>query len=198
VPDHKSRQTARIVEAALHVIHRDGLSGVSISKVAAEAGVTRQTVYNYFPDVESIVAHAVEHHAVAMERQLLDSMNRAAGPFGRVSAVADDLIGSATRGHTDLDLECGLSAEVRLRIAAHAETVRSALAREVAKGIEDGAFDRGLDPHAAADLLFGIADAAARAAAKHPNERSFLRRAALDAMWAAVRPAESPDRAHTS
>lgn len=186
--DHKTRQTARIVEAALHVIHKEGMSRVSISKVAAAAGVTRQTVYNYFPDVESIVARVLEDHAEAMEQQQLHAMRQASGAFAQLRAVADHRISNAIPEHADLDLEGGLSAEARFRIAAHRETVRAALEQAVAAGIKCGEFDDGLIPAVAADLLLELMDGAANAAARHPDHRSFLRDAAVSAMWAVVAP----------
>ncbi|WP_285752371.1 TetR/AcrR family transcriptional regulator [Lentzea sp. NBRC 105346] len=64
----------RIVEAATACIDRFGLAKTSLSDVAAEAGVTRQTVYRYFPrlaDILSAVAIAgVEEFAGRMERHL--------------------------------------------------------------------------------------------------------------------------------
>jgi AcrR family transcriptional regulator len=64
----------RIVEAATACIDRVGLAKTSLSDVAAEAGVTRQTVYRYFPrlpDILSAVAVAgVEAFAERMERHL--------------------------------------------------------------------------------------------------------------------------------
>jgi AcrR family transcriptional regulator len=64
----------RIVEAAIACIDRAGLAKTSLSDVAAEAGVTRQTIYRYFPrlaDILSAVAIAgVEEFAARMERHL--------------------------------------------------------------------------------------------------------------------------------
>lgn len=186
--DHKTRQTARIVQAALVVIHREGLTGVSMSKVAAEAGVTRQTVYNYFPDPESIVARAIEDHTAAVEQQLLDSMRQATGSFGQLKAVTDQLIANTTPEHANLDLESGLSAEIRPRIAAHRDTVRMAVEQAIASGIESGDFDNGLEPRVVAALVLGIAHGAASAAAEHPDRKPFLRDAAARAVWVVVAP----------
>jgi AcrR family transcriptional regulator len=45
----------RIVEAATACIDRNGLTKVSLSDVAAELGVTRQTVYRYYPSLNEIL-----------------------------------------------------------------------------------------------------------------------------------------------
>lgn len=70
--EHEARR--RIVEAATACIDRAGLAKTSLSDVAAEAGVTRQTVYRYFPrltDVLSAVAIAgAEEFAERMAQHL--------------------------------------------------------------------------------------------------------------------------------
>jgi AcrR family transcriptional regulator len=64
----------RIVEAATACIDRLGLAKTSLSDIATEAGVTRQTVYRYFPslpDILTAVAEAgAEEFAARMEHHL--------------------------------------------------------------------------------------------------------------------------------
>ncbi|MFS8097970.1 TetR/AcrR family transcriptional regulator [Lentzea alba] len=64
----------RIIEAAMACVDRAGLAKTSMSDVAAEAGVTRQTVYRYFPrltDILSAIALTnVEDFARRMEQHL--------------------------------------------------------------------------------------------------------------------------------
>jgi AcrR family transcriptional regulator len=73
-PRTEDEARRRIVAAATACIDRAGLAKTSLSDVAAEAGVTRQTVYRYFPrlaDILSAVAIAgVESYAARMERHL--------------------------------------------------------------------------------------------------------------------------------
>ena len=52
----------RIAEAALRLISQRGLAGVTMSAVARQAVVGRQTLYNYYPDVESIVTSIIARH----------------------------------------------------------------------------------------------------------------------------------------
>ncbi|MGP3983785.1 TetR/AcrR family transcriptional regulator [Streptomyces sp. KR80] len=76
-PGTEDEARRRIVEAATACIDRVGLAKTSLSDVAAEAGVTRQTVYRYFPSLADIlraVALAgVEEFAGRMERHLASS-----------------------------------------------------------------------------------------------------------------------------
>ncbi|NOY91356.1 MAG: TetR/AcrR family transcriptional regulator [Deltaproteobacteria bacterium] len=184
---HKARQTARIVDATLRVIHAGGLSGVSMSKVAAAAGMTRQTVYNYFPDVESIVALALDEHSAAMERHLLDVIDHADGLIEKLRAFATLQISHVSPGHTGFRLEFGLSAQVRARLSAHTDTVKSALEQAIASAIEDGEIEKGIIPSVASELLWGIVEGAMGAALKHPDQKPYLVEAAVKAMHAAVR-----------
>ncbi|MEV6235304.1 TetR/AcrR family transcriptional regulator [Lentzea sp. NPDC051838] len=73
-PGTEQEARRRIVEAATACLDRAGLAKTSLSDIAAEAGVTRQTVYRYFPrlaDILGAVAIAgVEEFAVRMERHL--------------------------------------------------------------------------------------------------------------------------------
>jgi AcrR family transcriptional regulator len=73
-PRTEDEARRRIVDAATACLDRVGLAKTSLSDIAAEAGVTRQTVYRYFPrlpDILSAVAIAgVEAFAVRMERHL--------------------------------------------------------------------------------------------------------------------------------
>ena len=184
--DHKTRQTARIVEATLRVLSAEGMSRVSMSKVASAAGVTRQTVYNYFPDVESILARVMDEHASAMERHLLDVLNDAEGPREQLRAFAAFQITHASPEHAGLALELGLSPEVRARIDAHTDGVKSALAETIASGIAEGSFTDGLTPTTAAELQWGLVQGGVEAAMKHPEDKPALIDAVTRAMWAAV------------
>ena len=49
----------RILETASSVFARDGFAGSSVDLIAAEAGVSRQTIYNQFGDKETMFAAVV-------------------------------------------------------------------------------------------------------------------------------------------
>lgn len=69
----------QIIETASRVFAREGFSGASIDMIAAEAGVSRQTVYNQIGDKEKVFAAVVE-----------DTTERAnAGLFAALAAFPD-------------------------------------------------------------------------------------------------------------
>lgn len=65
-PDTAERILIAAVEAA--AIH--GISRLSVSDVAARAGVSRPTLYKYFPSKDALVAAAVAREAAAMVRSV--------------------------------------------------------------------------------------------------------------------------------
>ncbi|MCR3722620.1 MULTISPECIES: TetR/AcrR family transcriptional regulator [Prauserella salsuginis group] len=54
-PGAEDQARRRLVEAAIACIGRTDVSKISLSDVANEAGVTRQTVYRYFPSLSEIL-----------------------------------------------------------------------------------------------------------------------------------------------
>ena len=62
---------AAILEAAKRMFTAHGFDGVSMDQIAAEAGVSKLTVYSHFGDKESLFAAAVRSHC---ERGLPDAI----------------------------------------------------------------------------------------------------------------------------
>ena len=60
----------RLVEAAGRCIVRDGLQATSLSSVAAEAGVSRPTVYRYFADRHALLLATVLEASRDLSRDL--------------------------------------------------------------------------------------------------------------------------------
>jgi AcrR family transcriptional regulator len=181
---HRTRQISRIVQATLNLIGDDGLSGLNISKVAEAAGMTRQTIYSYFPDVGAIIEAALEEHGKAMERHLLETIADAASPHKKLLAFAHFQISIASSGHENVFLEAALPHEARQRLEQHSVSVKRELRRAIQAGIRSGDFTDQIDPAITAELVWGFAKAAASAATMHPDEKPYFREAVEKAMWA--------------
>jgi AcrR family transcriptional regulator len=52
----------RIVDAGLAVLLRDGYDAFSTNRVAAEAGISPGSLYQYFPDKAAIVEAVIDRH----------------------------------------------------------------------------------------------------------------------------------------
>jgi AcrR family transcriptional regulator len=83
-PGTEDEARRRIVEAATACIDRVGLAKTSLSDVAAEAGVTRQTVYRYFPSLADILGAV----ALARVEEFAGRMERHLASFGSAAEVA--------------------------------------------------------------------------------------------------------------
>ncbi|MBF6327764.1 TetR/AcrR family transcriptional regulator [Nocardia transvalensis] len=56
-----SERRTQILEAAVHVIAQDGVRGLRIEKLAAEAGVSTALIYYHFKDRAGVLHAALEH-----------------------------------------------------------------------------------------------------------------------------------------
>ncbi|RWL46534.1 MAG: TetR/AcrR family transcriptional regulator [Mesorhizobium sp.] len=90
---HEAKRVS-VVDAAASVFCREGYAGANIDLIAAEAGVSRQTVYNHHGDKENLF--------VAVVRDLTERCN--AGIFATIASFPDqptdleaDLIAFAVR-----------------------------------------------------------------------------------------------------
>ena len=90
---HEAKRLS-IIDAAAGVFCREGFAGANIDLIAAEAGVSRQTVYNHHGDKEKLF--------MAVVRDLTDRCN--VGIFATIATFPDqpgdleaDLIGFAVR-----------------------------------------------------------------------------------------------------
>ena len=91
-PGTENEARRRIVEAATACIDRVGLK-TSLSDIATEAGVTRQTVYRYFPSLKDILTAV----AVAGAEEFAERMERHLASFSSAEDVAVESVVFAVR-----------------------------------------------------------------------------------------------------
>ena len=61
-----------ILDAATHVLVSEGYEGATTNRIAARAGVSIGSLYQYFPTKEAIVAALIEQHEATMLQQLAE------------------------------------------------------------------------------------------------------------------------------
>ena len=87
VATHKQRLRATIIDATVALVRDRGRGDVSMSAVATAAGIGRATLYNYFPDVDHILAAFVvdefDRHFAHLDAELAVT----AGPLARLQVV---------------------------------------------------------------------------------------------------------------
>ncbi|SDN69419.1 TetR/AcrR family transcriptional regulator [Geodermatophilus sp. DSM 45219] len=106
VEGHRREVRDAVLDAAAALVGRHGLRGVTMSRVAEEAGIGRATLYRYFPDLESVL-HAWHERQVASHLAELASLRAGAGSAGeRLRAVLAGYarLSRASRGHRESEL----------------------------------------------------------------------------------------------
>lgn len=156
VADHKDRLRATIVESAVALVAERGRADVSMSAVAERVGIGRATLYNYFRDVDQILATYVvgqydRQHAVLDER-LADVDD----PLEELRISLELVIGYfATAEHRDaspIGIDTfGPGSQERVDDAQRA--FRDRLAVLLARATAAGLLRDDLDPAFAADAL---------------------------------------------
>lgn len=79
----------RIVDATAACIDRYGVQKVTLSSVASELGVTRQTVYRYFPQLSDIVGEVAAQGAETFVDQMIEHLQ---GSQGAADAVVEGIL----------------------------------------------------------------------------------------------------------
>jgi AcrR family transcriptional regulator len=73
-PPHAAAAQQRLLEAAARCIAREGIAATTVAAIAAEAGVSRQTVYRYFAGRDEVVLRAIraaaEGHRAKVDRHI--------------------------------------------------------------------------------------------------------------------------------
>lgn len=80
--------TARVVDGALRAIARYGLGKLTVDDVAREAGISRATLYRYFPGRGAVLAAVVESETRRLERGLDEALGETTTLAEALAAVA--------------------------------------------------------------------------------------------------------------
>ncbi len=70
----------RLLDAAVRCVARGGMPGANIAAVAAEAGVSRPTVYRYFADQQALVEATLLHAARELTERLGARLRQLSAP----------------------------------------------------------------------------------------------------------------------
>ena len=88
-PSRRARRR-RILEAAERVFRGEGFRGASMERIAEAAGMSKATLYSYFPDKEAVFKNVARSFAEALR----DSFETALSREGRIEQrIADALVG---------------------------------------------------------------------------------------------------------
>jgi AcrR family transcriptional regulator len=87
VEEHRRAVRDAAIDATAKLVVGHGLASITMSKIAAEAGIGRATLYKYFPDVESVLLAWHERQVGGHLAHLAHVRDQTADPGQRLQAV---------------------------------------------------------------------------------------------------------------
>lgn len=122
----------RIMAAGLSVAETHGLTRLSMGDVAKQAGVSRQTVYKYFPAKETLIGAVVEHEAATLIAAVVAA---AQGQDDPAEAMQAALVAAlrGTRDHALLDRLLRTEPEMLLPFLTGRDSAVMGQVREIAE-----------------------------------------------------------------
>lgn len=137
---HREQVRGRVFDALRVQLYERGFDTVTLSGVAAAAGVGRSALYNHFPDRQALLVAFVEHEAERYVAELDAALAGAADPRGRLAAFARLQLRRLAEFHLPPGqaLAGALDPAAYRRIAAHADPIGDRLVAVLRAGAADG------------------------------------------------------------
>ena len=157
-----------------------------MSGIANTAGVARQTLYNHYPDIDSIVTEAISrHNRVSIE--LLDaSMHVVDLPEDKLEQLVRHVVSIGAHAHHSLGFQHGLSADTRSTLGDYDETINRRIRGVLEEGQRTGAFRSDLIPDVDAILIQHMLNGLMDLSAHGPDQAARLATTGTHTILAAV------------
>ena len=151
---HRLRTAERIALVAVVIIGRDGIAGLSMSRLADEAGISRQTLYKYFPDVDAVLA-GIAALGGAGVHELAAMIDAEDDPREALHLFVASVMDSAAAGHPPpMALAAAVPASAREAMRGHEEAVEQVVVGLIRRGQARGAFRADADPELDGRLIY--------------------------------------------
>ena len=162
--EKRTRTVHSILGAAMRIVEEEGIAGLSMSNLALRAGVSRQTLYNYFPDIDAVLAGLVEL-GDGGTAELGHALSAEPDPRASLQLFVTTVVTSIAAGHpSPVALTAALPTSQREAIAAHRERSEQLLCDVLRRGRDLGVFRTDVDPALDGRILYRAAFAAAELA----------------------------------
>lgn len=154
--DHRTRQAESIAANALALIAEHGAPALTMAAIASAAGMSRQTLYRYYPDVDAVLvglAELIASHDEHFEAQVTQLQD----PATQLDLIVQTIIDARGHGQSDsAALRATLPPQARDVLNRHEGRIQHLLATVLAAGINEGLFRHDLEPSADAPLILGL------------------------------------------
>lgn len=176
----------RIVEATLHLIAEKGLGSVAMSDIASRADISRQTLYNHFGDVDTIVAASLAAHQRAALDDLAAILATIAAPLERLEHLVRHSGAVGVEHHPTGAIEHALSPDARSILAGYEAEMATLIEGILDSGVKANAMRQDIDPARDARLIMRMLDGIVEQASADPERVHDIVASATRTVRAAV------------
>lgn len=138
--EHRERVRTRLFAALSELLSETSFDTVSMADIAARAGVGRTSVYNHFPDKESLLIGFIEHETSSFVADLTTALEQVQDPQEQLRVYVREQIQLKRTYHLapGPDLRSVVSRATLQRLREHVEQVEAVLQEILNTGIESG------------------------------------------------------------
>ncbi len=172
---HKTLTRRQVLDAAAELFLEQGYGATSLADIAAEVGIGRTTLYEYFPDKEAVLITLVEETLPAVVDGIVDGLPEgltARERLGELLLRHLEFVSNQDNLGTLLMREgASLSPRAQAAIAAVHRRLTEAIRQTCVRGADTGEF-RDVSPDATAELVNALVMAAARQLLRSPEPKA--------------------------
>ncbi len=174
----------RISHATLELIAEQGLSEVTMSAVAKRAGVARQTLYNHYPDIDTIIGTVIDTHQTQNLQVLNATLLTMSSPLEQLAHLVRHTAAIAQHGHPMI--RRGFSASVQTVLDHHDHDIRTVVEGVLRRGIAAGEMRGTLQPERDALPIQRMIEAIGELVVADPADTAEIVEAVIATVQAAV------------
>ena len=145
----------RIIEIAQARFDHFGYKKTTMEEIARDAGVSKKTIYEYFPSKEALFSFIMDKVALGIKRSLMREIEGEPDAARRLERLLT-LILERSAEYRRSEMSPLFTPVESLAEQAFKHALRPLFAELIAQGIEDALFTGEIRPEMAADLIGGI------------------------------------------
>jgi len=152
--EHRAETLDRLLEAFGELVMAQGYDAVSLADVAAEAGMARTAIYNYFREREELLFAWTDREVTRTMDALHEEVAQAPTSAEKLRVFVHSQLASFTDRHLPPGREVAhiLGPEAHRRFQAHVEPLEKLGEQIVTEGVEAGEFAE-LDPASTVSMV---------------------------------------------
>lgn len=142
-----------IQQAAIRLVGERGMPNVSMSAVAEAAAVSRQTLYNHYPDLEAIVLDAARSEISLAQGFIGHAVDAAPD----TATALDTFVRGTLTGQGESEVVIsgsGMSPGGEGEVFEMLEPIHQQLRGILQRGVDDGSFRRDVVPEDVSEVMF--------------------------------------------